>query len=92
VQERLTLQTELHAAGLIADLEHRERAFVAVARRVSERRGLTYREWRAQGVPAAVLARAGIARTGGGPVDQGRAAEARSDARSNASAGTFTVR
>ena len=42
-----------------------EASFVKVARQFSVNRGISYAAWRDAGVPAAVLQRAGIARTRG---------------------------
>jgi hypothetical protein len=60
VQEHLDLQTALEASKAGTELE---RAFVAVAARYGERKGVTYSAWRELGVPASVLTRAGISRT-----------------------------
>ena len=47
------------------DPKNLEAAFVSVARKFSENRGIGYGAWRDVGVPAVVLKRAGIARTRG---------------------------
>jgi hypothetical protein len=47
------------------DVKSLETAFVKVARRFGENRGVGYGAWRDAGVPAEVLKRAGIARTRG---------------------------
>jgi hypothetical protein len=48
-----------------ADVKALETAFVKVARRFGQNRGITYGAWRDAGVPAVVLKRAGVARTRG---------------------------
>jgi hypothetical protein len=65
VQERMNLQSELAAKGDTVDLAALEQAFVQAARGYGERKHLTYSAWRAAGVDAAVLRRAGIPRTRG---------------------------
>jgi hypothetical protein len=65
VQERLDLQSELAAKDDTVDLAALEEGFVKAARRYGERKHLTYSAWRAAGVDAAVLRRAGIPRTRG---------------------------
>jgi hypothetical protein len=65
VQERLNLQSELAAKDDGVDLASLEDGFVKAARRYGERKHLTYSAWRAAGVDAAVLRRAGIPRTRG---------------------------
>jgi hypothetical protein len=66
--ERLKLRPLLRAAleresaGSDQDFEAMEDAFVKVAGSYSQRQGLTYVDWRAEGVPAAVLKRAGVSR------------------------------
>ena len=63
-------QKRLDAEGRLADLtdapdmERLEEGFVESAAGYSERKGISYAAWRAEGVPAAVLRRAGIARGG----------------------------
>jgi len=47
------------------DLPGLEAAFVKIAESFGERRGISYGAWRDAGVPAAVLKRAGVARTRG---------------------------
>jgi len=61
LQEKENLETEL--ARVVADdqLAALESAFVAVARAYGVRKGIGYGAWRAAGVSAAVLRRAGIA-------------------------------
>jgi hypothetical protein len=65
VQERLDLETELSSKGDAVDLASLEEAFVKAARGYGERKHLTYSAWRAAGVDANVLRRAGIPRTRG---------------------------
>jgi len=48
-----------------ADLKSLEAAFVKIAKRFGENRGIGYGAWRDAGVPAAVLKKARIARTRG---------------------------
>ena len=47
------------------DLKSLESAFVKIAKRFGENRGIGYGAWRDAGVPAVVLKRAGVARTRG---------------------------
>jgi hypothetical protein len=63
VQEKINLEAELNSAGAEVDLGDLETAFVEAAAAYGERKGISYRAWRSVGVPAAVLKRAGIART-----------------------------
>jgi hypothetical protein len=65
VQERINLQNELASKGEAVDMEALEDAFVESAKGYGERKGLTYAAWRAAGVDANVLRRAGIPRTRG---------------------------
>jgi hypothetical protein len=65
VQERLDLQSELTSKGETVDLAALEEGFVKAARGYGERKHLTYSAWRAAGVDANVLRRAGIPRTRG---------------------------
>ena len=55
----------LDAAGTANDFKGLEAAFVKVAKRFGENRGIGYAAWREAGVPAPVLKKAGIARTRG---------------------------
>ena len=48
-----------------ADLKSLEAAFVKIAKKFGENRGIGYAAWRDAGVPAQVLRRAGVARTRG---------------------------
>ena len=63
IQERLDLQAAVEAGEAGTDLADLEAQFVAVAARYGERKGITYSAWRELGVPAPVLAQAGISRT-----------------------------
>lgn len=64
IQRRLDLQTELERLQESDQLPKLERDFVKVAKAYSRRRGITYAAWREAGVPAEVLRRAGITRSG----------------------------
>ena len=63
IQERLDLTAELSARSAPDDLAELEAAFVEVAKPFAEAKGITYPAWREVGVPASVLARAGITRS-----------------------------
>jgi len=64
VQERRDLEAELANAGAdTVDMSALEADFVGVAKSYGERKGISYASWREVGVPAAVLGKAGIART-----------------------------
>ena len=63
VQERLNLQSELANKEEAVDLGALEKDFVASAKGYGERKGITYAAWRAAGVDANVLRKAGIPRT-----------------------------
>lgn len=65
VQERLNLETELATKEEAVDLKALEEGFVEAAKSYGERKGITYAAWRAAGVDANVLRRAGIPRTRG---------------------------
>lgn len=62
VQEKIDLEAEAASLGTEVDLTELEEAFVESAAAYGERKGITYPAWRAVGVPAAVLKRAGIHR------------------------------
>jgi hypothetical protein len=63
LQERRDLQAELGGMGAPApDISELVTDFVAVAKAYSQRKGISYATWRELGVPADVLARAGVAR------------------------------
>ena len=63
VQERLNLQNELANKEEVVDIDALEEEFVAAAKGYGERKGISYAAWRAAGVDANVLRRAGIPRT-----------------------------
>ena len=65
LQEKKDLQDERTRAGDVHDLTELEKQFVKVAKSYGQRKGITYGTWRAAGVSAAALQRAGIARTRG---------------------------
>jgi ribosomal protein L17 len=65
VQERRDLTAELEAMRDTVDVDALEEAFTKVAKAYGERKGISYGAWREVGVPASVLARAGISRSGG---------------------------
>jgi hypothetical protein len=65
VQERINLENELASKGEAVDMKALEDAFVEAAKGYGERKGLTYAAWRAAGVDANVLRRAGVPRTRG---------------------------
>ena len=65
LQEKSNLQAELARASSGHDLESLEKAFVKVAGAYGRRKGIGYNAWRAAGVGATVLQRAGITRSGG---------------------------
>jgi hypothetical protein len=62
VQERMNLEEELASLGARQDLAGLEADFVKVAKGYSGRQGISYAAWRAVGVPAAVLKKAGVSR------------------------------
>jgi hypothetical protein len=62
-QERLNLEAELEARDSQAELSTCERDFVKVAKRYSERKGISYTAWREAGVTPEVLRKAGITRS-----------------------------
>ncbi len=62
-QERRDLQTEMSSLGTKVDISALENGFVAVGKSYSARQGISYSTWREMGVDAAVLKRAGIARS-----------------------------
>lgn len=62
VQERLDLEDLLTRLERQRSADDLEEEFVRVARSYSERQGISYRAWREVGVPASVLARAGVTR------------------------------
>ena len=62
-QERRDLQAELASIGAKVDISALEEGFVTVGKSYSVRQGISYATWREIGVDAAVLKRAGIARS-----------------------------
>ena len=62
VQEKIDLEAELDNLGTAVDLTELEASFVESAAAYSERKGISYAAWRAVGVPAPVLKRAGVNR------------------------------
>lgn len=65
VQERINLQNELANKEEAVDLAALEKDFVSAAKGYGERKGITYAAWRAAGVDANVLRKAGVPRTRG---------------------------
>ena len=65
VQERINLQHELANKEEAVDLASLEKEFVSAAKGYGERKGITYAAWRAAGVDANVLRKAGVPRTRG---------------------------
>jgi hypothetical protein len=63
IQKRLDLQERLASENESVDLDALEEGFVAAAKPYAERKGLSYTALREAGVPAAILKKAGIART-----------------------------
>jgi hypothetical protein len=63
VQERRDLLAERDVLASPVDLAGLEDAFVEIAESYSARQGISYQSWREIGVPAQVLARAGISRS-----------------------------
>jgi hypothetical protein len=59
-QERINLDAELASLENSPDGAELELQFVAVAKAYGQRKGISYAAWRAVGVPAVVLKRAGI--------------------------------
>jgi len=62
-QEQLDLTAELAGMEDTTDVTALETDFVRVARDYAQRKGITYHAFRAIGVPAATLKRAGISRS-----------------------------
>jgi hypothetical protein len=63
MQQKKDLSDELSRGGETEDVDALEKQFVKVARAYGERKGISYATWRAAGVSAAVLQKAGVART-----------------------------
>jgi len=66
LQERTDLEAELARTGVGDDMAELEAHFLKVAKSYGERKAIGYSAWRAAGVDAEVLERAGIGR-GRGP-------------------------
>lgn len=64
VQERRDLEAELLTADATVDMAAIEAKFIGVAKSYADRLGISYAAWREVGVPAAVLSKAGISRSG----------------------------
>jgi hypothetical protein len=62
-QDRLNAEADLQRAEAAVDIEAVEAGFVEHGASYSERKGISYAAWREQGVPSAVLGKAGMART-----------------------------
>ena len=65
VQEQRDLEAELAHSDQAVDVGALEKEFIRVAKDYSARKGLSYSAWRAVGVSATVLEKAGIPRTRG---------------------------
>jgi hypothetical protein len=63
LQEKADLEAELGRVAATTELGNLEKGFVKVAKAYGQRKGIGYNAWRAAGVSAAVLQRAGISRT-----------------------------
>ena len=63
IQQRMDLQAELATKGASVDLSSLESDFVKAARDYGQRKGISYAAWREAGVDAAILKKAGIARS-----------------------------
>jgi hypothetical protein len=62
-QSRIEIEEALANTGESIDLSKMEADFASVASAYSDRKGISYGAWRSVGVPAAVLKKAGVART-----------------------------
>jgi hypothetical protein len=62
-QTRIEIEDALANSGESVDLSKMETDFAEVASAYSDRKGISYGAWRSVGVPAAVLKKAGVART-----------------------------
>ncbi len=62
LQEKKNLEEELTRSSDVHDLSDLEKRFVKVAKSYGQRKGISYGTWRAAGVSAAVLQRAGVSR------------------------------
>ena len=65
LQQKKDLAEELNRTSESQDISDLEKQFVKVASSYGDRKGISYGTWRTAGVSAAVLQRAGIARTRG---------------------------
>ena len=63
IQEQIDLESDMSSMGESIDVSNLEKALVKVAASYGSRKGLSYSSWRAVGVSAPVLQRAGIPRT-----------------------------
>ena len=61
-QRQIDTTTQLGDLENAADIEVLEEAFVATVTGYSSRKGISYQAWRAAGVPATVLKKAGVGR------------------------------
>ena len=64
IQRRMDVAAELSSLAAPADMAALESGFVQSAASYSERKGISYGAWREAGVPASVLKKAGVRRTG----------------------------
>jgi hypothetical protein len=62
-QAKIEVEDALASAQESQDLTSLESAFADVAGAYSSRKGISYGAWRSAGVPAAILKKAGVART-----------------------------
>lgn len=65
IQQKKDLSEELGKGAETEDLSALEKQFIKVAKSYGERKGISYGTWRTAGVSAAVLQKAGVARTRG---------------------------
>lgn len=65
IQQKKDLSEELGKGAETEDLGALEKQFIKVAKSYGERKGISYGTWRTAGVSAAVLQKAGVARTRG---------------------------
>jgi hypothetical protein len=63
-QRRIEAEEQLANLEDVQDMGTLEDAFCEYAKSYSDRKGISYAAWRAEGVPAAVLKKAGISRSG----------------------------
>lgn len=63
-QARLDAEEQLAKLETAADISELEKDFVGAVKSYSKRKGISYSAWREQGVPAAVLKKAGVSRAG----------------------------